>query len=1024
MTFRLLQSAALRYWPAGLAAVVGCSLSLVAVLHLRSMNQSLAHERLERASQVWAQALAQRLVAQTGLGMGLRTLWNSGVGPSPEAFVQMLDAQSAGQTYPEIKSWSYARWEPPSGFQSLSDQPEVPPGLEGRYVTAFTWPAHVHSRETPETPAGLDLLQRVRHSGLPAVSAPQRLQLASGPCQGYVLAVPIWGQDTPYSNGSPRFQGGLMASVCADDLLRALALPGPSQSLALQLEDLGAEAPGTSSPQYLAELLATGVDEQPGRGLATPAVQVLTAQNRYWRLTVEPKAPLLSAVEQKMPWWLGLCGGLATVLLTGWLYQSRRQVAAQRGRRPGKVLYHALFDHAAIGVAQIETHTGRFVRVNPRYCSIVGYPAETLLQKTFHSVSHPDELAEDVAQLERLKAGEIAEYRLERRVIRGDGTAIWADLTVSPLWQPGEPAHMHMVVLQDITESHQLQRQLQRNETRLYRVLDSLPVGVCLVQHDGSMTYRNKRFLQICGFTQEEVPDLETWWEKAVEEPLERDSARRKWAQAGNPAGDALGMMPPTELAIRSSQGLRRVVEIAGVMLENDRLMTMVDLSQRKADEEEIKYLAFYDLLTHLPNRRLLLDRVQQALSAGARRQRSGALLMLDLDHFKTLNETRGHDCGDSLLRQVARRLNDCVHEDHTVARHGGDEFVVLLEDLADSPEEAAAAAEEMAQRILVALRSPYMLDGEPYHGTVSMGATLFEGLADSADELLKRADMAMYQAKAAGRNMLQFYDPRVQAVLRARAALELDLRAGLAEGQFELFYQPQMEDGRITGAEALLRWRHPRDGYISPAAFIPLAEEAGLILPLGEWVLQTACHQLAAWARNPALAHLRLAVNVSPRQFHLSSFVPQVLAALAVSGAQARQLELELTEGLLLEDVEDTIEKMAQLKGYGVGFSLDDFGTGYSSLSYLKRLPLDQLKIDQSFVRDVLSDPNDAAIARTIVALGTSLGLRVIAEGVETEAQRAFLESNHCRAWQGYLLSPPVPLDQFEALVLDHAHA
>ncbi|KAB2896691.1 MAG: bifunctional diguanylate cyclase/phosphodiesterase, partial [Burkholderiaceae bacterium] len=406
------------------------------------------------------------------------------------------------------------------------------------------------------------------------------------------------------------------------------------------------------------------------------------------------------------------------------------------------------------------------------------------------------------------------------------------------------------------------------------------------------------------------------------------------------------------------------------------------------------------------------------------RRQRCGALLMLDLDNFKTLNETRGHDKGDSLLRQVAQRLRDCMHEDHTVARHGGDEFVVVLEDLGDNPEEAAARAEETGQRILAALREPYLLEGEDYHTTVSMGATIFQGLSESVDELLKRADLAMYQAKAAGRNSLQFYDPRVQAVVRARAALELDMRAGLAQGQFELFYQPQMENGRITGCEALLRWRHPREGFISPASFVPLAEDTGLILPLGEWVLHAACQQLAAWAQQPALAHLSLAVNVSPRQFHQAGFVPQVLAALAGTGAEARRLKLELTEGLLLEDVEDTIEKMVQLKGYGVGFSLDDFGTGYSSLAYLKRLPLDQLKIDQSFVRDVLTDPNDAAIARTIVALGTSLGLRVIAEGVETEAQRDFLARNHCHAWQGFLLSPPVPVAEFEALVQRRNHA
>jgi EAL domain-containing protein (putative c-di-GMP-specific phosphodiesterase class I) len=323
-----------------------------------------------------------------------------------------------------------------------------------------------------------------------------------------------------------------------------------------------------------------------------------------------------------------------------------------------------------------------------------------------------------------------------------------------------------------------------------------------------------------------------------------------------------------------------------------------------------------------------------------------------------------------------------------------------------------------VGQRILAALRAPYMLHGAAHHSSLSMGVTVFSGMRETVDELLKRADLALYQAKSAGRDTLRYYDPKMQAAVSARATLERDMRIGLALGQFELYYQPQIDRGRITGAEALLRWRHPRDGFVSPAHFIPLAEETGLILPLGEWVLKMACSQLSAWAEHPELAALSLAVNVSPRQFHQHNFVAQVLQALASSGAPGHQLKLEMTEGLLLQDVEDTIEKMGQLKGYGLGFSLDDFGTGYSSLAYLKRLPLDQLKIDQSFVRDVLTDPNDAAIARTVVALGTSLGLRVIAEGVETEAQREFLERHQCHAWQGYLFSPPVPVAEFEALV------
>ncbi|MDP2021882.1 MAG: bifunctional diguanylate cyclase/phosphodiesterase, partial [Hydrogenophaga sp.] len=386
-----------------------------------------------------------------------------------------------------------------------------------------------------------------------------------------------------------------------------------------------------------------------------------------------------------------------------------------------------------------------------------------------------------------------------------------------------------------------------------------------------------------------------------------------------------------------------------------------------------------------------------------------------DLDNFKTLNDTLGHDKGDLLLQRVAQRLVFCVREGDTVARLGGDEFVVMLEGLSENPDEAATQAETVGEKILATLNQPYRLAGYENRSTPSIGVTLFSGHQTSIDELLKQADLAMYQSKTAGRNTLRFFDPAMQAMVSERAALEVDLREAVRQQQFVLYYQPQVvEDGRLTGAEALLRWQHPRRGLVSPAEFIPLAEETGLILPLGHWVLETACAQLATWANQPKTAQLSLAVNVSANQLHQADFVDQVLAVLSRTGANAKRLKLELTESLLVSDVEKTIAKMAALKAHGVGFSLDDFGTGYSSLSYLKRLPLDQLKIDQGFVRDILIDPNDAAIAKMVVALADSLGLAVIAEGVEIEAQRDFLAHLGCHAYQGYLFSRPLPLDEF----------
>jgi diguanylate cyclase (GGDEF)-like protein/PAS domain S-box-containing protein len=445
------------------------------------------------------------------------------------------------------------------------------------------------------------------------------------------------------------------------------------------------------------------------------------------------------------------------------------------------------------------------------------------------------------------------------------------------------------------------------------------------------------------------------------------------------------------------------------------RLVLSNDITARKASEQEIKRLAFYDTLTQLPNRLLLVDRLQLALAASMRSGTAGALLFIDLDNFKILNDTLGHDKGDQLLQQVALRLGTCVRATDTVARLGGDEFVIMIEDLGESPAEAAAQARAIAEKVLAAFTLPYQLDLYEHFTSPSIGVALFSGTASSVDELLKRADLAMYQAKSSGRNTIRFFDPEMQRLVNTRVQLESDLRHGLQREEFVLHYQPQIgERGRVVGAEALVRWRHPVKALVSPIEFIPLAEDTGLILPLGHWVLETACRQLARWSGDPATAGLTIAVNVSSRQFRHPDFVGQVLQSIRQTGADPHRLKLELTESLLVEDMDATIEKMGQLKARGVGFSLDDFGTGYSSLAYLKRLPLDQLKIDQSFVRDVLTDPNGAAIARTIVALAQSLGLSVIAEGVETEAQRALLEQHGCLSYQGYLFSPPVPIEQF----------
>ncbi|MDP1657815.1 MAG: EAL domain-containing protein [Methylotenera sp.] len=451
----------------------------------------------------------------------------------------------------------------------------------------------------------------------------------------------------------------------------------------------------------------------------------------------------------------------------------------------------------------------------------------------------------------------------------------------------------------------------------------------------------------------------------------------------------------------------------------NNYVGAFVDLSERKEAKEAIHHLAYYDPLTDLPNRRLLRDHLDLALSNSARNQHYGAVLMVDLDNFKLINDTKGHAVGDLLLVEVAHRLKSCVREADTVARLGGDEFVILLESLSKDLSHAAIQAEVVSKKILKVINQPFLIAGYELYSSLSIGISLFTLPVATTEEMLKRSDAAMYQAKFAGRNTIRFFDPDVHATLEKRLKIEAELRQALPENQLKLNYQAQVDhQSNVLGAEALLRWEHPQHGLVPPNEFIPLAEESELILLIGEWVLYTACLQLKKWESNPLTQDLILAVNVSARQFGQPNFVLEVCRVLEETKVRASHLKLELTESLVLQNVASAIEKMEALKLLGIRFSIDDFGTGYSSLSYLTKLPISQLKIDRSFVSRIDTDKNDAVIAQTIIGMANTLGFNVIAEGVETEAQRLCLENYGCPSYQGYLFSKPLPLMEFESLV------
>jgi diguanylate cyclase (GGDEF)-like protein len=560
---------------------------------------------------------------------------------------------------------------------------------------------------------------------------------------------------------------------------------------------------------------------------------------------------------------------------------------------------------------------------------------------------------------------------------------------------------------------------IDQSKTTLDQALESMVSGFVLLDAQHRVVQWNRRFEEIFPWMSGTIGALVPF--RAVLETAARhhlpqadEMERQHWVDERLRAQSAVGLAH--EQVLPSGHHIE-ITERATP--DGGMVITYHDVTAMRRASAEIETLAFYDALTGLPNRRLLLDRLSQATATASRSGQLGALLFLDLDHFKRVNDTMGHEVGDQLLQQVAQRLKACVRDSDTVARLGGDEFVVMLSDLSHDERHAVQLAQRIGEEMLLTLNQPYVLGAQPHRSTCSLGATLFGADAQDASELLKQADIAMYQVKAQRGNALCFFDPRMQATISDRVQLETDLRLALARDEFELHYQPQFAlDGHMVGAEGLLRWRHPVRGLVPPGDFITVAEESELIVPIGVWVLRTACQQLAAWQGDPCLGALQLAVNVSARQFRQSDFGQLVADVIRETGIRSHLLKLELTESLMLDNVDDCIAKMTLLKDTGVQFSVDDFGTGYSSLAYLTRLPLDQLKIDQSFVRNLGVRHSDGLIVQTIIAMARSLGLEVIAEGVETPEQKDLLAQYGCELYQGYLFARPAPVAALHALL------
>ncbi|MGB0695576.1 MAG: sensor domain-containing protein [Rhodospirillaceae bacterium] len=655
---------------------------------------------------------------------------------------------------------------------------------------------------------------------------------------------------------------------------------------------------------------------------------------------------------------------------------------------------------------------GICIFINPTALEILGLRQEDVLGKPSHQTFHhhhpdgrdyPDH---DCAIHKTLRDGK--RRRDQTHFVTSDGRFVPVSLIASPMFR-GPELVGSVVAFRDISET------LKREEDiRLAAVAFETNEAIVITSADNKIMKVNRAFTTVTGYEPEEVIGQNpSMLSSGMHEQAFYDDMWAALQDEGSWQGEIWnrrkdGSMYPEYLTIST------VRDQSGAI--SNYVATFVDITERKKAERAIHDLAFYDPLTRLPNRSLLIERIRQARATSERSRSFCAVMMLDLDHFKVLNDTRGHFAGDAFLEVTADRLRHCLRAGDTAARLGGDEFVILLEGIGDTPQAAMVHSRFVGDKILSAITDPFEHEEGPFHGSGSLGITLFRGEDQSVEDVLKQADLALYRAKEQGRACLCFFETDMQAKMQQQAALEAELRKAITNGELELYYQPQVtSDGMLAGAEALLRWNHPSKTVFTPDKFILAAERSHLIIPIGHQVMEDACKTLARWSTLPGFERLSIAVNVSALQFREPTFVSAVAHLIERHAIRPNHLKLELTESMLVEDTDSVIETMSQLRALGVELSIDDFGTGYSSLNYLKRLPIDQVKIDQSFVRDMVSDDNNAAIVRMVILLGQTFGLNVIAEGVETDAQRDFLKQEGAHAFQGWLYGRPVPIARFE---------
>ncbi|MCA1323991.1 EAL domain-containing protein [Herbaspirillum sp. alder98] len=1007
----------------------GLGVTWIAWDHERDASDKEVHAQFAFALRETVSRIEQRMASYEQMLHGVQGLIAATGRIDRQNFHDYVNALNLDANFSGIQAICVEEWVPPSALdahiarlraQGMANYEIRPSGLRDGYAPMVLLEPYIGRNRIAfgfdhwSDPIRRRAMEKARDSGMAAISGKITLDLDNGRQTepAFLMFLPVYERGKPQGTIAERrasLIGWVHAVFRMNDVIASLYGEN-TRGITFSLYDGVEPTPAALMYQSHVEQLQT----TPARISST---EYLVVSNHHWTLAMRSLDSFGGQFGRNAEHLIAATGvGMSlTLALLVWLMMSSRVRAVRLAQKMTSELRASEEQFRAIADCTVNWEVwwgldGRPRWINHAVRDYTGFSVEECLAMPdfIGTIVHGDDVKRIRAELARCMDGQKRED-VEFRCVRKDGSLFWLALSSAPITDAQGTLTGFRTSSRDITE-----RKHVESELRISAVAFDSREGMLITDANSRILRVNKAFTEITGYTAEEIIGKHPKMLRSDRHgPAFFQEMRESVRRFGKWQGEIWdrrknGEVYPEWLTISAVKNKDGVV--------THFVSTHHDISDRKLAEERIRELAFFDALTRLPNRTLLLDRLKQAIALSARSKTCGALLFIDLDHFKTLNDTVGHEKGDLLLKQVAQRLAAAVRDNDTVARVGGDEFVVVLENLNEHPQEAANQTKAVGEKILASLGETYQLEEVEYRTTASVGATIFQARQASVDELMKQADLAMYKAKETGRNALRFFDPAMQTVVLERAALEAGLRKAIEGGQLLLHYQAQVvEGGRVIGAEVLVRWQHPQRGMVPPGDFIPLAEETGLILSLGNWVLETACTQLALWARQLHTEHLVIAVNVSAHQFRQVDFVQTVLNAIERTGANPRRLKLELTESLLVDNVEDIIQKMFALKAYGVEFSLDDFGIGYSSLSYLKRLPLNQLKIDQSFVRDVLIDPNDASIAKTIVTLAQSLGLGVIAEGVETDAQRSFLADAGCHAYQGYFFCRPVEVGAFE---------